>query len=188
MKNALIAAASLAAIAAAVPAVSQAQTAAPADNTGVYMNFGYAHADAKGAPVDVNFEVLQGRLGYRLNNYFGVEGELGAGIQGHGTNIFDAAGNEARVKLRYEAAAYGVGFLPIGPDTDLLARIGYGTSRIKVTNFPGVSDNKESVNFGVGAQHRFDGVNGIRVDFTRFDFNHSGGHSDVYGVAYTRKF
>jgi outer membrane immunogenic protein len=187
MKNAIIAAASLAAIAAAVPVAAQAQDAA--DNVGAYLNLGYAHVDGGDVGAnDINFETLQGRLGYRFHPNFGVEGEVAAGIQGHGTGIFDAAGNEARAKLRYEVAGYGVGFLPLGPNTDLLARIGYGTSRIKVTNFPGVSDNIESVNYGVGAQHRFDGVNGIRVDYTRFDFNHGAGHADVYGISYTRRF
>jgi outer membrane immunogenic protein len=188
MKNALITAASLAAIAAVVPAAALAQDAASA-NAGAYANLGFAHVDGGDVGANsVNFEALQARLGYRINDYFGVEGEVGAGIQGHGTGIFDAAGRESRAKLRYELAGYGVGFLPVGPNTDLLARVGYGTSRIKVTNLPGASDNIESVNYGVGAQHRFDGVNGIRVDFTRFDFNHGAGHADVYGVAYTRKF
>ena len=67
MKNALIAAASLAAIAAVVPAAAQAQDAA-ADNIGAYVNLNYAHADAEGA----NFETLQGRVGYRFHRNFGV--------------------------------------------------------------------------------------------------------------------
>lgn len=61
MKNALIAAASLAAIAAVVPAAAQAQDGA-ASNVGAYVNLGLAHADA-GTP---NYEIVGARLGYRF--------------------------------------------------------------------------------------------------------------------------
>lgn len=182
MKNALIAAASLAAIAAVVPAAAQAQDAAT-DNIGAYVNLGLAHVDGQGS----NFEAIQGRFGYRFHNNFGVEGELAAGVKGYGTGTTLANGDEVRLKLKHQAAAYGVGFLPIGPNTDLLARIGYGTTKINA-NLAGLSDEAQSVNFGVGAQHHFDGLNGVRVDFTRHDFEKDLGHANVWSVGYSRKF
>jgi outer membrane immunogenic protein len=175
----LIVAASAVAIAASVPAMAQAQTA---PTTGAYINLGAAHADA-GQP---NYEVLQGKLGYRFNTYLGVEGELATGLKGHDDTL---AGVNVHSKLEHEAAIYGVGFLPVSPNTDLIARVGYGTTKIKA-KAAGISDSDsaESWNFGVGAQHYFDGVNGVRVDYTRQEFNHDQGHANVFGVAYTRRF
>ena len=177
--KALIAAASAAALATLAPAIASAQTAPTA---GPYVNLGYVHADA-GAP---NFEVLQGKLGYRFTPYLGIEGEAATGLKGWDTTV---AGVNAHAKLSHEFAAYGVGFLPVSPNTDFLARIGYGTTKIKASA-AGISQSgsEESWNFGVGAQHHFDGVNGVRVDYTRQEFNHGNGHSNNFGVAYTRRF
>jgi len=65
----LFAAASAAILAAAVTAVAAAQ-AAPA--TGAYGTIGYA--DTHGDGVDLG--TIQGRLGWRFNEWLGAEGEL----------------------------------------------------------------------------------------------------------------
>lgn len=179
MKNALIAAASLAAIAAAFPAAAQD---AATGNAGAYVNLNlgvgsYSSADVK---------VIQGRAGYRFNDWVGVEGELATGIDSDTDTI---SGVRVKQTLKHEAAAYVVGFAPIAPNTDLIARVGYGTTKAKVSS-GGVSasDSEESFNYGVGAQHHFDGLNGIRADFTRQEFRHDGGHANVWTVGYTRRF
>jgi outer membrane immunogenic protein len=181
MKNALIAAASLAAIATVVPAAAQAQaTAAP--NTGAYVNLNLGIVD--GGQADL--KAVQGRLGYRFMPYLGVEGELGTGLKSDTDTV---GGVRFNTKLKHEAAIYGVGFLPVGPNTDLLARVGYGTSKLRVKSAGfSASDSAESWNFGVGAQHHFDGVNGVRVDYTRQEFNHDQGHANVWTVGYVRRF
>lgn len=185
MKNALIAAASVAAIAAIVPAAAQAQDAA-ASNVGAYVNLGLAHADA-GTP---NYEIVGARLGYRFTPYLGVEGEAATGLQGYTfRDVGGTPGLDVKTKIEHQFAAYGVGFLPIGPNTELLARVGYGTTKISGKAL-GVSaaDDGESWNFGVGAQHAFDGVNGIRIDYTRQEFTNSSAHANVFGASYVRKF
>lgn len=181
MKNALIAAASLAAIATVVPAVALAQEPA-ADNIGAYVNLNLGIADY-GQP---DLKAIQGRLGYRFNDYVGVEGELATGIKSDTDTI---AGVDVNTKLKHAAAAYVVGFVPVAPNTDLLARVGYGTTKLraKAAGLSG-SDSEESFNFGVGAQHHFDGVNGIRVDYTRQEFRHDAGDANVWTVGYSRKF
>jgi hypothetical protein len=183
MKNALIAAAGVAAIAAALPAASQAQGLfAPTPNTGVYANLNAGLADGGSADLGV----IQGRLGYRMNNWLGVEAEGATGIKSDTDTI---AGVDVNTKLRHEFAGYVVGFAPIGANTDLIARLGYGTTRIR-TKAAGFADSSsaESWNYGVGAQHFFDGVNGVRVDYTRQDFNHDQGHANVWTIGYTHKF
>jgi opacity protein-like surface antigen len=181
MKNALIAAASLAAITAVVPAAAQAQTDTT-DKLGPYVNLNLGYADG-GQP---DLGVVSGRVGYRFNPYLGVEGELATGIKSDTDRI---AGVDVNTKLKSEVAGYGVGFLPIGPNTDLLARVGYGTTRVRA-KAAGISDteSEESWNFGVGAQHLFDGANGVRVDYTRQEFNHDAGHANVWSVGYVHKF
>jgi opacity protein-like surface antigen len=183
MKNTLIAAASLAAIAAVVPAASQAQVASTsAVPTGAYVNIQGGLADA-GQP---DLGVIGGRVGYRFNNFLGVEGELATGLKSDTDTI---GGVDVNTKLKHSAAAYGVGFLPLGPNTDLLARVGYGTTKIRAKAAGlSASDSEESWNFGVGAQHHFDGKNGIRADYTRQEFNHDAGHANVWTVGYTHRF
>ncbi len=182
MKKSLIASAALAAIV-AVPAMAQAQIATTAAvPTGVYGGVNAGIANGEG----IDLGVINGRLGYRFNNFFGVEGEVGTGLKSDTDTI---AGVDVNTKLKYDAGVYGVGFLPLGPNTDLLARVGYGTTKLRA-KAAGVSasDSEESWNFGVGAQHHFDGQNGVRVDFTRKEFENSSAHANVWTVGYTRRF
>ena len=179
MKKALIAAASLAAFATVLPAAAQAQEAI--DNAGAYANVNLGLFD--GGQADL--KAIQGRLGYRFNDWIGVEGELATGIKSDTDRIGDVRVN---TKLKHAAAGYVVGFAPVGANTDLLARIGYGTTKIRA-RAAGVSasDSAESFNFGVGAQHHFDGVNGVRLDYTRQEFDDDQGHANVWTIGYSRK-
>ena len=178
MKFLILAAASAAALA-VVPAVSQAQDA---PTTGLYAGAGYAMTDAGG----LNLGAIQGRVGYRFSNYLGVEGELAGGVKSDSVTY---AGVNAKVKLQHQEALYGVAFAPISANTDLLARIGYGNTSIKASAL-GASQaaDGDSWNIGVGAQHHFDGQNGVRVDYTREEFRNDGGHANVWAVGYTRRF
>lgn len=181
MKNALIAAASVAAMAAFVPAAAQAQDAA-VDNIGPYVNLNAGMADAGSADV----KIIQGRLGYRFHPNLGVEGELATGIDSDTDTI---SGVRVKQSLRHAAAGYVVGFLPLSPNTDLLARVGYGTTKIRASSGGiSASGSEESWNFGVGAQHHFDGLNGVRVDYTRQEFEGGPGDANVWTVGYTRRF
>src|SRR3546814_6930328 len=97
--------------------------------------------------------------------YAGVEGELAFGVK---KDDVTAGGVTGRAKLEHEAAIYSVGFLPLSPNTDILLRIGYGNNKVKVSALrSSASADGDSLNFGVGAQHHFDGVHGVRLDYTR---------------------
>ena len=176
----LIAAASAAVLAAAaIPAAAQAQ-----DMTGTtfYGTLGYAHTNTD----DFNTGAIQGRLGARFNPYVGVEGEGSIGVKGDDLNV---GGVNVDVKQKHSAAIYGVGFMPIGPNTDILARVGYGTTKVKAEGGGvSVTDDGESWNFGIGAQHHFDGVNGVRMDYTRQEFRGDGGSANVWSIGYSRRF
>ena len=189
MKSLVLAASAAALATCAMPAIASAQTAP----TSVYATLGYADADSSG----VNLGAIQGRLGYRFNNWLGVEGELAGGVKGDHvdvpTGLVSPATVRADVKLRHEEAIYGVGFLPLTPQWDLLARVGYGNQKVKA-NAPGFAGAEaeadgNSWNYGVGAQYHWDGKNGIRADYTRESFTHgSSGDANVWAIAYSRRF
>lgn len=125
---------------------------------------------------------IQGRLGARFGQYVGVEGELSGGVDGD-----KSAG--VSTKLKHQEAIYGVGFLPVSPNLDLLARVGYGNTDFRTrTATTSRSDDVNSWNYGVGAQYSFDDKNGVRVDYTRQNYEHTKADADTYGVSYVRKF
>jgi len=175
----------------ALPAAALAQDAAPP--TGAYGTLGYADAHTSG----VDLGAIQGRLGWRFNNWLGVEGELAGGVKSDKeTTTVGGVTVDTKVKLKDAEAIYGVGFLPLSNNFDLLARVGYGHSSAKATaSAPGTtvtaSDTADgnSWNYGVGAQYHFDGKNGVRGDYTREAFTgNNSGHADVWSIAYTRRF
>lgn len=173
----LIAASLAAATAAIVPAFAHAQISPE-----YYGSLGYGSTRTDGADLGS----VQGRVGVKLTPHLGVEGELAAGLSDDKTY---AAGAPVNVDLKHQAAAYAVGFLPVTPQIDLLARVGYGTTKLK-TSLAGVSDSdsKESWNYGVGAQYKFDDKNGVRADWTKSEFTNSNVDADTLAVSYVRKF
>ena len=175
----ILAAASAALALAAAPALVHAQ-AQPTPM--FYGTIGYADSDLN----HVNLGAIQGRLGARIGPYFGVEGELAGGVA---SDHYTSSGVDARVKLQNQEAIYGVGFLPLSPKLDVLARIGYGGQTFKVST-PGASasDSDNSWNYGVGAQYHFDDKNGVRADYTREAFLGARHSANVWAIAYTRSF
>ena len=191
MKKALIAAVSVTTLIAMTPALAQAQTAP----TGVYGNLGYSSAKAD----DLNLGAIQGRLGYRANDWLGVEGELALGVKDDKSRqVVAGTPVDTRVELKHQEAIYAVGFAPITPQADLIARVGYGNTKAKASATAvgaggpvTVSETADgdSWNFGVGAQYHWDTQNGVRVDYTRHEFrDDDAGHADVWSVAYSRRF
>ena len=178
MKTLIIAAASAATVAAFAPATASAQVS----NVAGYGSLGYSHHDLDGADVGA----IQGRLGARFGQFVGVEGELGLGVK---KDNLDVGGIDGKAKMNYSAAAYAVGFLPVGENADLFVRGGYGTTKGSVT-VPGVFErvSGESWNYGAGGQYFFDGSNGVRADYTRHEFTDDGGKADVWSVGYVHKF
>jgi len=78
----------------------------------------------------------------------------------------------------------------VTPNIDLIGRIGYGNTQFKQTT-AGVQSkyDADSVNYGVGAQYKFDDKNGVRVDYTRQQFrDNDADDANVVSVGYARKF
>lgn len=158
-----------------------AQDASGATSLHAYGNLGYSHLDPSG--VDLN--ALGARIGARYG-YFGLEGEGYFGIGDHTQTIGGVTGS---TKLSHEFAGYAVGFLPVTPRFDILARIGYGTNKFNTHASTFSADtSRDSINYGAGAQYFLTANDGIRAEYTRNDYRHDAGHANVWGVSYVRKF
>ncbi len=143
---------------------------------------GYSNLSAD----DGDLGAVTGRLGARFTPNFGIEGEASIGVNDEEFPI--AAGGSGTLELDYDAAVYAVGYLPVSPNFEVFGRVGYGTTEIKAEAAGVTVDaGDESFNYGVGAQYLFDGVNGVRGDWTRRDFQ-DGGEADVWSLSYVRKF
>ena len=163
---------------AAIPALSHAQTVPE-----LYGTLGYSGSRAEGADTGA----VTGRLGAKLTPHFGVEGELSGGVK---DDNIDSNGIRSNIEPTHQAALYGVGFLPVTPNIDLLARIGYGNTQYK-TNVAGVEGkfDADSVNYGVGAQYKFDDKNGVRADYTRVNYDSNQfDDTDVWSLSYVRRY
>ena len=180
-------------LAAAVAAC--ALTAAPAfaqegpvfTDVGVYGNIGYSRTEGEGA--DLN--AATARLGARLNRFVGIEAEGSIGV---GSEEVDFLGEDFEISLEHQFGAYLVGFVPVSPNADLFARLGVGMSEFSVdSNVPGLngSDDVQTWQWGLGGQYFWDGVNGIRADYTRHEVHDDEEFEDgidVFSIAYVRKF
>lgn len=175
----LIAASSLVLLAAAAPAAAIAQDAG---TTSMYGTLGYASSTTEG----IDLGDLQARIGARFGKYVGIEGELGAGVKNDKT---DVVGVGVKIQPQHQAAVYGVGYLPVAPNLDLFARVGYGNTKTKVTTATATAtDDSDSWNYGVGGQYMVDAKNGVRADYTRYDYRDSSANANVWAVSYLRKF
>lgn len=173
------------ALACAAATAAQAQTTTPQ----LYGSVGYSEK------TDSDLGAVQLRVGARLGSYFGVEGEYGLGVK---SNTFDIDSltppGYIKTKQRHELAAYAVGYLPLSPQADVFARVGFGNTWFKgESNLTpdGTSitykDDDTSVNLGVGAQYFFDASNGVRVDYVRQNYEDRS-TDDVWSLSYTRRF
>jgi hypothetical protein len=175
-------------VAAALAAPAFAQSSAWYAPSGLYGTLGYTNLDTTHSP-DTDLSAITGRLGARFGRYLGVEGEVSGGV---GDDSRTVAGDSVRTHLDSQYAGYVVGFLPVTPQFEFLARVGYGGQQYNVKDRTlGVSTgyHYDSVNYGAGAQYNFDPKDGVRLDYTRFDAQgRDNPDSDVWSVAFVRKF
>ena len=175
MRNILLAAAAISAIAA--PAFAQSGP----DARG-YGSLGYTHVEGDSATTGA----VTGRLGVNLNRYLAVETEASVGVK---DDDFTVAGVDGSIKHEWDAAGYVVGKYPVNDKLELFARGGYGHTELKQEIAGANTDvGGDSWNYGVGANYYLDGKNGVRADWTRRDFRDNGGEADAYSVSYVRRF
>ena len=182
----LVAFAALAAVA-AVAAPASAQSIADLKPVTYNLSAGYTGITDAGN----NFGAVTLRAGADFGKYVGVEAEGAFGVMDGGGSL---GGATIKTHLNHEYAGYGVVRYPVLPNADLFARVGYGHSEIKVSGSANGASfaqtaGDDSVNYGVGGRYMFDGKNGLRLEWTRYDFQARGAaDADAWTVSYVRKF
>ena len=153
-------------VAAASALVAPGLMAAEAQKSGVYVSGGYTMIDGDGG---ADLGAITGRIGVDLSQNFAIEGEASVGVK-------DDSGTE----LDSEFGAFVVGKLPVSQSFDLFARV--GATRIETS--PGGSE--DGLAYGAGATFNMTQVDGIRLDWTRHDYDV--GNADALSLSYQRKF
>ena len=115
MRNILIAAVAISAIAA--PALAQS-----ASEPRGYGNLGYTHLD------DTSTGAVTGRLGVNLNRFIALETEASVGVKDHDINV---AGVDGKIEHEWDAAGYIVGKYPVSNNLEVFVRTGYGHTELK---------------------------------------------------------
>lgn len=149
---------------------------------------------------DASITMINGRVGYRMNDFFAVEGELGFGV---GDESFDrivpvtvlgsALDVDTTIDLKVKSyyIAFARGILPVSEEFDLFARVGYGQANAKadvnasvagLTASASQSDDVSGFAYGFGGQYNLTEVDGIRADYTRLD------ETNIISLAYSRRF
>ena len=186
---------------------------------GLYANIGISQLSAdldlsdlnlQGNFVDLGEEtakiiMINGRLGYRLNQYIAIEGDAGFGIGGDdfqrsipvdvdplGVVNVDA---DADLDVENYFGIFARGILPVSDQFDIFIRGGYGTAKAEASAIattavlPGfsanVSDSQTTDGFayGIGAEYHINERHGIRADFSAI-----GSEAQFISVAYAVKF
>ena len=185
----LVAFAALAA-AAAIAAPASAQTL-PSDLSPVTYTVGVGYTGASTSGADLGAITL--RAGANFGKYFGVEGEGSFGVNDQRGSL---SGVPYKLHVDDQYAGYGVVRYPVLPKANIFARGGYGHTDLTAAVTPLLTGLEttgkvglDSWNYGAGAEYFFDGKNGLRAEYTRFDFQGgAGGNADTWTVSYVYKF
>jgi len=200
--------------------VSTTTVAAAQDNhQGLYGNVGVSQLSAdldlsdlnlQGNTVDLGEEsasitMITGRVGYRLNSYFAIEGDAGFGlggdslqrtipvaVNGIGTVTVNA---DADLDVKNYFGVFARGILPVSNQFDIFLRGGYGTAKAEATavattdllaGFSATASDSQSTNgfaYGIGGQYHINERHGIRADFSAI-----GSEAQFFSLAYAVKF
>ncbi|MEL6569026.1 MAG: porin family protein [Pseudomonadota bacterium] len=162
---------------------------AAAQGAGFYGDVGYTfHSVDTGVDGldDIDLGALTAHGGYEFTPNLAAEGELSVGIQ---DEDFDLGGGiDGSVSLNYLIGAYGRVQGNITPQLQLFARAGLVNAELEAEadGLGSDSDSETGAGYGVGAEFMFDDLNGVRVDYTRYDIEDL--ESDAFTIAYKRKF
>jgi hypothetical protein len=187
----LVAFAALAA-AAAVAAPASAQSLTAFKPTGYTAGVSYQSLNIGSGSVGA----ITIRAGADFGKYFGLEGEGGWGVDDHNGST-PASDYAFRRHLSDQYAGYGVVRYPVYENATVFVRGGFGHTDIKyqatsVVDGTGYTQtpSRDSWNYGAGGQYLVDGKNGVRLDYTHFDFIGHGAQqtADTWSVGYVHKF
>jgi outer membrane immunogenic protein len=139
---------------------------APAASAQVYGGVGYSTFTADAGGEDATVGGVMGRLGFKSNPFFGVEGELAIGIQ---EDNFDVLGTQVDVSLENSYGVYAVGWLPIPVVGDVFGRVGFADISIEASALgSSISDSGSGLAYGAGIQLSSIPFTKLRLEYTRY--------------------
>lgn len=164
--------------------VSLLSAPAFAQDSGWYGDVGYQHHSVSEDDVDGNVGTITAHAGYNFTPNLAVEGELGFGIVDEEVNVL---GTNVDIGVNYLAGLYGRVQAPVSENVTLFARAGFVQLELEAEGAGATASESETgAGYGVGGEYHFDGVNGVRVDYTRYDIEDL--ETDAFYIGYTRKF
>lgn len=152
-----------------------------AQDSGWYGDVGYQHHSIDQNGVDADIGTITGHAGYAFTPNLTVEGELGFGIAD------EDVGGGVDLGVNYLVGAYGRVQAPVSENLTLFARAGFVQLEAEAQGPGGsASESETGAGYGVGGEFHFDGSNGIRADYTRYDIEDL--EVDAFYIGYSRKF
>jgi len=133
---------------------------AAAKAEGFYFGAGVSQYDVE----DFDITAFTARAGWRFHPNFAVELEGSTGLD-----------DDAGVDLDSTFGLYGVGVLPVSPEIDLFARVGYQTSEYSI------GSTQDGFAGGVGGQWNINQNWGLRAEYTFLDGDDA--EANVIGVS-----
>jgi len=141
---------------------------------------GYSRIDIQ----DVDFDAISLRAGYDFNETFGLEGQVDFGLGDESVSLGLVT---ADVELNYSAGLYGIARFPLAENVNVFGRLGYVTTELEGSVAGFVADESDDgFSFGVGGEYNFNASNGVRVEYTRTDYD--SGEADSFGISWVRRF
>jgi hypothetical protein len=157
---------------------------APAASAQVYGGVGYSTFTADAGGEDATVGGVMGRLGFKSNPFFGVEGEVAIGIQ---EDNFDVLGTQVDVSLENSYGVYAVGWLPIPLVGDVFARVGYADLSIEASALgTSISDSGSGLAYGAGIQLSSIPFTKLRLEYTRYQPDDA--EVDSFGISALLQF
>lgn len=147
--------------------------------------------------IDDDFYGIIGRLGVQ-KSWYGAEVEGSFGVSGEDDTVIVTDPNtgadvpvDVSADFDHTIAAFATARAPLGGGFTGLARLGYHSTQIGVDgSAQGFSANEsedfDGVAYGAGVEYDFDPVNGVRVDYTRYDLGSD--TTDSLSATYLRRF
>ena len=165
-------------IALASAAIAGFASTASAQDGNAYINIG---VDA----VEFDAYTLSGKVGYKFTDMFAVEGQAAIGIIDDKETI---RGIEAKAGVDSSFGVFGVIRIPTAEGLNLFGRAGYHFTQVSASaGAAELSADVDGFAIGAGSEYSWDGVNGVRLEYTYLDGDGDGG-SDVVSLSYVRNF
>ena len=135
--------------------------------------------------VDDDLFGVIGRLGVQ-KNWYGAEVEGSFGV------IDDDIDDELSAGIDHTLAAFAVGRVPLGNRVKALGRVGYHTTQLGIMSEQddatiSISEDFDGIAYGAGLEYDIDRVNGLRLDYTRYELTEDA-TSDSISATYLRRF